>query len=318
MSDRPVEHWYYNPDEFPLFWDPQPSPSFKDVMHEVSGRTRSQKHLVTIAQAEMCSCLLADEHVICRLQAWSASVSLPAIENDIAGLLDRVAQCLDLPHRGKLIRTRPIPRTVIEDFLPEWCTLQDRLYAAYRRMPEVLEAACSYVRDELQQPWPWLAFRLADHVFEQAWERALGIKTVRSSPSYMADDFWDRPAQHFRSPFARFETRPDETVAEAIQRRMAEALEDCKNLQASEQFPKGVLRKDREDNVRRHTKWLYRWLTGGREIYPIARSYHQEQQGRRHNKRGFPRQCGCPGNVRKGIRDACKLLEQTPYRFGES
>jgi hypothetical protein len=123
-------------------------------MYAVSGRDRAENHLITIAREEFLSCWLADEHMTARLQTWSASIGLPAIVTDVADFLDRVTERYGFSRHADLWR---IPRPIhvsIEDFLPEWCTLQDRLYAAYRRSPEVRDAACTYVHDELQQPWP--------------------------------------------------------------------------------------------------------------------------------------------------------------------
>ncbi len=80
MSDRSVEHPYYNPDRFPLFAPPHPSIRFFEVAYDVSGKTRAQNERITFAQDELLSCLLMDPHVTSRLQRWSASVGLPEIE----------------------------------------------------------------------------------------------------------------------------------------------------------------------------------------------------------------------------------------------
>ena len=102
-----------------------------------------------------------------------------------AAFLDRVADRYGLSRRGDLGRTARPPHISVEDDLPEWYGLQDRLYAAYRRSPEVRNAACTYVSDDLQQPWPWLAYRLTHHVFEQAWEDALGITMIHQRTSHI-------------------------------------------------------------------------------------------------------------------------------------
>jgi hypothetical protein len=322
MSDHPVEPpcnvryvSRFDPHYFPHFDPPHPSSSFSQVMYDVSGETRAENHLIIIAQDELLLCLLADERVISRLDEWTTSVDLPQIVHDVADFLDRVAKRYSLSRRADLGRIPRPPHISVEDFLPEWRTLQDRLYATYRRGTEVLEAACGYVRDELQQPWPWLAYRLAYHLFQQAWERAEGVTMVRQrAPYFLYDDLWEPKVQPFRSVF---ETRPWETVSEARKRRMAEAMADCANLQPAESesrsLPKGKVRTDRELKTRRNTRWLYRHLICEETKYRIALSYHAEQQSRQKHKE-FP-SCSCEGNVRRGIDSAQALLHLTPYCF---
>jgi hypothetical protein len=314
MDDYSAGH-PYNPDRFPHFEPPIPSPKFYDVMHAVSGETRVKNHLITIAREEFLSCLLTNEGVTSRLQGWCANIGLPEIEHDIADFLDRVAQRLDLSHRATLGRTPPPPRTRIEDLLPEWDRLQGRLYTAYCRAPEVVEAACVYVHDELRQSWPWLAFRLTHDMFEQAWERAMGITLVGRRVSYLDDNIFGPLVQPFRSVF---ETRTGETVTEAKQRRMAEAEEDCNNMQAMESaapfnLPKGSLRRDQEPNTRRNTRWLFQFLVCKESKYRIAKAYHGDRRGGRQHKE-WP-SCSCQGDVRDGIKGAQVLLDLTPHHF---
>jgi hypothetical protein len=180
MSDYPLEQ-VYPPDSFPHFQDPIPLGKFHHVMYDVSGETRVQNHLITLARDTLVSCLHTDARVTEYLQEWSASIGLPAIEHDIADFLDRVAQRFGLARRGDIPRYRRTPDTPIEDLLPEWYRLQDRLYTAYRRAGEVVDAAGACVRDEWRLPWPWLALRLAYDLFEQAYDRALGVSRSRAS-----------------------------------------------------------------------------------------------------------------------------------------
>jgi hypothetical protein len=57
----------FDPHYFPSFDAPEPRQRFSDVMYAVSGRTRVENHLITIARDELLTCLLADERVISRL-----------------------------------------------------------------------------------------------------------------------------------------------------------------------------------------------------------------------------------------------------------
>jgi hypothetical protein len=311
MSDRPVEPLYnphyYNPHYFPQFYPPYVNPKLDDEMYAVSGRTRAKNHLITIARDEFLLWLLADERMTARLQVWSASIGLPEIINDVAAFLDRVADRYGLSRRGNLGRSPRPPHISVEDFLPEWCTLQDRLYAAYRRFSEVLKIAFGYVRDELRQPWRWLAFRLTYHVFQHAWERALGINPIYQRTSHL-DPMWEPLAQPFRFVF---ETRHGETVAEAKQRRMVEALEDCRNIHASEKeksrsLPKGSPRKNQQDNAIQDAQWLYHQLICGDIQAQIAKSYHDT---RKEHKQPFSNACGCWQRVGRGLRNALLLLD---------
>jgi hypothetical protein len=323
MTDRSVEHSYHA-DHFPYFERPQTPNRIYDLMYAVSCDTRVTHHLISIAREEFLSLWLSNEDMLPYLEGWSTSVSLQEITDDIADFLDHVAQHLDLSRRADLARTLsalPDRQTLVEGFLPEWYRLQDCLYAAYRRGNEMFDAVEEYVRYELQQPWPWLVGRLTDHIFQQAWEWAMGITLVHERTPPLSN-LWDPRVQPFRSVF---ETRPGETVAEAKQRRMAEALEDCKNFHAIEQpaawlnLPKGSLRKDQEPNTLRNTRWLYQVLMAkvhGPEIsqYDLARAYHDT--GRTHRgKRKEWSSCSCQKDVSDGIKSAQRLLDATPYIF---
>ena len=97
-------------------------------MYVASGKTRAENHLIIIARDEFLSSWLADDRMTACLDAWRASVGLPAIVPDIANFLDRVAERYGFSHRADLGRIPPPPGTPIEDLLPEWCALQDRPY----------------------------------------------------------------------------------------------------------------------------------------------------------------------------------------------
>jgi hypothetical protein len=317
MSDHPVEP-PYNPHYFPDFDPPYPSQQFNDVMYKVSGRTRAENHLITLAQDEFLSCWLNDERMAARLQTWSASIGLPEIINDIAAFLDRVADLYGLSRRGDLGRIPRPSHISVEALLPEWYELQDRLYAAYRRSPEIRDAACTYVCDELQKPWCWLAYRLTNHVFEQAWDRALGIMPVRSRPSHLDDHIYGpyvQPLEH------TLKTKPGELVYEATKRLDAEYKAFRANLQSTEcelkSLPKGKARSDREHKTRQYAKWLYFHLIHNKEPTALARTFHTERQERGKHQKAF-RSCACLQDVKYGLEQAEQLLNLNPYRFEES
>jgi len=315
MSDRPVEP-PYNPHYFPQFDPPYPSRTFDDVMYAVSGRNRAENHLITIARDEFFLYWCTDERMAARLQTWSASIGLPEIINDIAAFLDRVADRYGLSRRGDLGRIPRPPHISVEDLLPEWYGLQDCLYAAYRRSSEVRDAVCTYVDDELQQPWPWLAYRLTDHIFQQAWERAEGITMIRQRTSHL-DPMWEPRVQPFRFVF---ETKLHETVAEAKQRLMAEARAFCRNIHASKEekfrnLPKGSPRKNQQENAIQDARWLYRQLICGATPAEIVTSHHEERRKSGKHTQDLSDACGCWQRVGRGLRNAMSLLDATPFYF---
>ena len=251
-----------------------------------------------------------------RLEQWRTTVGLPEIVNDIAWFLDRVAVRYGFSRRADLGGHLPRPPQVpVEDFLPEWCMLQERLYTAYRRAREVVDAVEEYIHHELQQPWPWLMGRLSHHVFQQAWEQALGIILVHSRTSPL-DPLWEPSVQDFRFVF---ETKPGETVVEAQRRLMAEARHARKNVYATDGpqawwniSKKGYPRKNQQKNVLQDTKWLYRHLIDGDIGRQIAQSWHHQ---RTQHTQGFSMSCGCERRVYHGLKNAAKLLSSTPYTF---
>jgi hypothetical protein len=258
MSNHPAQH-PYDPNRFPHFESPYMSPRLYDVMYDASGKTRAKNHLIMIARDEFLLCWLSNERMAVRLEGWRASVGLPEIVNDIADFLDRVAGRLGVPRRADLGRIPCTPQALFEDFIPEWCRLQDRLYTAYQRGREVMDATAVYVWNELRQPWPWLAGRLAYHVFQQAWERAMGITLVHQMVSHLDDHIWGPWVQPFRFVF---ETMPGELLTKARQRLMSEAHKAARNLQPDDatkslSLPKGSPQKKQEDNARRGAGWLY-------------------------------------------------------------
>jgi hypothetical protein len=319
MSDRPTEPLYnrdyYNPHYFPEFDPPFASRKLDDEMYAVSGRTRAKNHLITIARDEFLLWLLADERMTRRLQAWSAIIGLPEIINNVAVFLDQVADWYGFSRRADIGRIPRPPHISIEDFLPEWCTLQDRLYAAYRRFSEILKVAFGYVRDELDQPWRWLGFRLTHRVFQHAWEDALGIKPIYQRTSYL-DPMFELRGQslHFV-----FEQNPSETNAEARKRLMAEARAaraDSKRRESESpsiakdshpwNLPKGSPRKNQQDNAIQDAQWLYRQLICGDTPAQIAKSHHD---ARKEHKQAFSNSCGCRQRVDRGLRNALLLLD---------
>jgi hypothetical protein len=321
MSDFPLEQLeqLYPPDQFPYFQDPMYSSKFYRVMHDVSGETRVQNHLVTIARETLLSYLRSDARLAAYLQEWSASIGLPEIERDIFDFLDRVVRRFGLSRHADLARFRRPPHISIEDFLPEWYRLKARLYAAYNRSGEVVDLACTYVGNELQLPWPWLAFRLSFDLFEQAHERALGITFVRHRTSYL-DDYVYGPHVP-RVTFPAFETKDGEPLDEAIRRRMNAAREDCNTLRAMacalpEALPKGMLRTDQEGNTRRNVRWFYDHRICQKTKYQIAKAYHAERSDNGHEG-VFPSSCSCRQNVTNGIEAAERLLGMSPYIFSD-
>jgi hypothetical protein len=200
--------------------------------------------------------------------------------------------------------------------LPQWYRLQARLYAAYDRAGEVMDVACTYVRDELQLPWRWLAFRLSFDLFEQAHERALGVTFVRRRTSYL-DDYVHGPlVPHVTFP--GFETRDGEPLAEAIQRCMDATREHCNTLRAMASegdLPKGVLRKDQESNTRRNVQWFYDYHIRGKAKYQLAKAHHAERSD--NHEGAFPKSCSCRRNVFDAIEDAERVLGMSPYNFSD-
>jgi hypothetical protein len=318
MSDYPLEQ-LYPPDNFPYFQDPICFSKFYDVMHAVSGDTRVQNHLITLARETLLSYLRTDERLTAYLQEWSANIGLPEIERDISDFLDRVVRRFGLSRRADLARLPRTPHIPIEDFFPEWYRLQTRLYAAYDRAGEVVDVACTYVRDELQLPWPWLAFRLAFDLFEQAHERALGITFVRQRPSYLDDYVYGPVVPHVTFP--GFETKDGEPLDEAINRCIDAAREHCNTLRAMAHvlpgdLPKGMLRTDQEGNTRRNIRWFYEHRICQKAKYQIAKAHHAERTDNGHEG-AFPRSCSCRQNVTDGIEAAERVLGMSPYNFSD-
>jgi hypothetical protein len=166
-----------------------------------------------------------------------------------------------------------------------------------------------YVRDELQQR-PWLAYRLTEYVFEEAWTRATGIRRVHIRPSYMDDSIWGPRARPFRFVF---EARDGETLDEVKRRFNTEVAKARANLQASEDLPKGLLQKEHEWKTRRNVRWLYRNQMCGEKLYQIAKAYHEEHRLSYKHRRFSS--CPCDDLVSKGIKNAQVLLNLTAYRF---
>jgi hypothetical protein len=320
MSDYPLEQLeqLYPPDQFPYFQDPvYPSTFFYNVIHAVSGDTRVQRHLSTLARETLLSHLRTDERLTAYLQEWSASIGMPEIERDISDFLDRVARRFGLSRRANLVRLPRPAHIPIENFLPEWYRLKARLYTAYDRAGEVVDLACTYVRDELQLPWPWLAFRLSFDLFEQAHERALGGTFVRRKASYLDDHLYGPHVLHVTFP--GFETRDGEPLDVAIRRCMDAAREHCNALRAMARahpggLPKGMLRTDQEGNTRRNVRWFYEHRISQKTKYQIAKAYHAERSDSGHEG-AFPSSCSCRQNVIDGIEAAERVLGMSPYNF---
>jgi len=321
MSNHPAER-PYDSNCFPHFESPWSPPKLYDVMHAVSCDTRAKHYLISIAREEFLLTWLADKRMSSRLEGWNASVRLPEITNDVADFLDRVAQRLGLPRRADLGRIPCKPQTLFADFIQEWCRLQDRLYTAYQHGRIVFDAVEVYVRDELEEPWPWLVGRLAFHVFQDAWEKAMGITLLHQMTSPL-DPMWEFLDQVQLCRFV-FETKPDETVVEAKRRLMAEARHFRKNLQAIEpsktwwHLPKGSPRKNQQENARQDARWLYRQLLCGDIPYQMAMSWHHDRKKSGQHAQEFSASCGCEQRVYRGIEKARELLNSTPYEFSDT
>jgi hypothetical protein len=284
---------------------------FSEIAYDVSGRDRAENHLITIVQAELLSCMLMNKGVCDRLQGWSASVGLPEIEHDIADFLERVAQRLGLSQRADLGRRRPAtPQALIEDLIPEWYRLQDCLYTAYGHAGKVLSAAGRYVYEELQRPWLWLAYRLTEHVFQEAWQRALGIKMVGSRTSYLDDNVWGFLEEDFEFVF---KAPRHAHLAEVLQQWDDETKKARANLQRAAGIPKRRPGKNQQDNAKQDARWLYHQLICGDTERQIVESYHTERHQSGEHMQDLSSSCGCWQRVERGLRNASSLLSATAY-----
>jgi hypothetical protein len=307
----------FNPDKFPEFMPPEYEfSSVLDMMYKPSGSTRFENYLATIAREEFVACLLEDARVTPHFQAWMSRIGVPGIADDIADYLDRVAQRRGLASRGDLARVLPAPLTLIQDLLPEGHRLKDRLYIAYERGNEVLEAACDYVRNDLGQQWRWLAYRLTYHLLLQQWEHAVGLTMHMDWPGYMRWLLSDPPLQPV-SATIHWEAGLGESNAAVEKRVIAELRRELAKRRPIKMrgwdLKIGRVRPDSEQNMPRYTRWLYKDLTSKGIRYQLAQSYHDERQDCPGD---FP-SCPCQQNVHYGITRALEILNNTSSPFTE-
>jgi hypothetical protein len=173
------------------------------------------------------------------------------------------------------------------------------------------EAAITYVRDELDLHWPWLALELHLKLLMDTYQYIIGI----DAPMGYRLDPDDPPA----APLSwTFETRPGETLSAAQRRFTEEANAAFVQLHAlpddAAHAPLGRIRRDLEGTVRRNTRWFYQHRICREPQRQIARTYHAERVGESGHNPTFEH-CSCRTNVREGIKEAERVLGLTPFFF---
>jgi hypothetical protein len=322
MDSDPLEdHSYLHSSEeffndssknFPFF-----DPPFIEEMHALSGTTHVENMRHIIARIELLNCLTEDPRVIARIETWGNDIGLIRAVDEVATVFDRVAQQCGLAHRADLFMSEQDSDTITlqdealdEELSQQVSQVLERYQEAIHHSSPAIEAAITYVRDELHLPWPWLAYELYMKLLMDTYQYMFGIDV----PLGYRLDPDDPPV----SPLSLiFETRPGETLRAAQRRFTEEANAAFAQLQAlpddENHAPLGLIRRDLEDTVRRNTRWLYRHLICHDCPYQIAKAYHAERIGEDHD-RPFG-DCSCQQNIRDGIREAKRVLGLTPFFF---
>jgi hypothetical protein len=299
--------------EFPFF-----DPPFIEEMHTLTGTTHAENMRHIIARIELLNCLSEDPRVIAQIETWGNDIGLIQAVKELATVLDRQTQCYGLEHRSDLFlpdqdleALTPRDEALADELSQQVSRALERYQEAIHRSSPAIEAAITYVRDELHLPWPWLAYELYLKLLMDTYQHCIGIEM----PMGYRLDPDDPPA----APFSwTFETRPGETLNAAQHRFTQEANAAFAQLQVlpdeEAHAPLGRIRKDLEDTVRRNTRWFYQYQIGKVPQNKLARTYHAERVNEPgHDKE--PPACSCRTNVRDGIREAERVLGLTPFHF---
>jgi hypothetical protein len=299
--------------EFPFF-----DPPFIEEMHALTGTTHAENMRHIIARIELLNCLSEDPYVIARIKTWGNDIGLIQAAEELASVLDSIAQCCGLAHRADIFYPEQDPEAMTtrdevrdEELSQQVSQALERYQEAMHRSSPAIEAAITYVRDELHLPWPWLAYELHLKLLMDTYQYFIGIEMPMS---YRLDPD-DPPA----APFSwTFETRPGETLSAAQRRFTEEANVALTQLQAlpddAAHAPLGRIRRDLEDTVRRNTQWFYQHRISKVPQRQLARTYHDERAGDHDHNPTFE-YCSCRTNVRIGIKEAERVLGLTPFHF---
>jgi hypothetical protein len=303
-SDPPEDHsslhfseeFFSDSSNFPLF-----DPPFIEEMHVLTGTTHADNM----------------RHIIARIEPWGNEIGLIRAAEELASVLDSIAQCCRVEHRSDLfVREQDAEGIRVQDDASD-DELSQQVSEAIERYLEAMhgssrsiESAITYVRDELHLPWPWLAYELHLKLLMDSYQYVVGI----DMPLGYRFDPDDPPA----APFSwTFETRPGETLSAAQRRFTEEANAAVAQLQAlpNEASPAelGRIRQDLEQITRRNTRWFYRHRICQERINQLAKTYHTERAGDPDHPT-FP-DCSCRGTVRTGIKEADRVLGLTPFHF---
>jgi hypothetical protein len=313
-------------DAFPESFDDLPDdlrellgPFHIEEMYHVTGATYADNLRHGCARVELLNCLDEDPQVLAHLETWGREIGLIQAAEEAARLGEEEAELCGVRGRWEIWRREehePLgpPDEARDQVLSERLTqAMERVLEAFRRNTEVFEAACAYVRDELQLPWIWLAWELSNMLLLDEFQYVFGIE-LRKGLRFIPED---PPAADFSWTFAK---RPGETFRSMQQRFIEESNQAYAQIQPASgdvvDVPTGRLRKDLEETTRRYTRWFYRHRFCQENPYQIAKTHHAERD-QAHQQQPFPK-CSCLRNVLDGIKEAERVLGLTPYFFRPS
>jgi hypothetical protein len=96
-----------DPSNFPFF-----DPPFIEEMHALTGTTHTENMRHVIARIELLYLLYEDPQMIARIKTWGNDIGLIQAAEELASVLDSLAQCCGLAHRADIFRPEQDPEAM--------------------------------------------------------------------------------------------------------------------------------------------------------------------------------------------------------------
>jgi len=272
---------------------------YDPVMADITGASAAENVRHVIVRVAFINEFAHGDRFLAFCKRWAALCGLEEPAAAAARALEAVADELGLRSRGELFEN---PQETTQT-----ANLEELIRVSNQRTDEFLEkfesvawepvsADAVELLKSLDLPWPWLAAQLVEMFMLSLWQFIIGRLVVINH--------WVEPPDLPAPPFEhRFCTRSDETVNEALTRFLSEMHAALDRLSGHvPEIPRGRMPSDLDaefaNGVGRYGRWYYRHRIRGESMNSIARDAHCDR-----------------ATVRRGLREAERLLDLTPYAF---
>lgn len=283
----------------------------------LAGASHAQNIRHVVARCAFLNALLSYPKVTALFTQWLGYAGTAADLRRRAAVLDRVAAQVGLQGRSQLLDplffkevSHKVTKALESEMLCALAGWRDPFYQEEGLAKRIAEEAGSFVVETCRLPWSWLSLFLIKFFFDLGSAFLTGDKFRFRYYFELWCEPIEPPAPHIK---LHFRQRRGETAIQALQRLTKEVSVVSARLKAAKKsFRAGRIPADIDhelhEGVGEYARWFYAHQICRVPIRRIARARHDKL----HPNKDFAN-CGCRSLVQYGIRQAERLLSETPY-----